>query len=133
MLDERALRRPTFSEGYPVRLADGQEWVFPKPRIRFRPRVGGDGRVEVAGGAGFGPEFDSSIDVLYGVVEAEGIEQLRIKFEMAIRLLRANYELTDAEIGGLVVYEPADPAAVERWQELERVLLGMPPKPSPAI
>jgi hypothetical protein len=132
MLDERSLRKPSFSAGYPVVLADGQAWTFPKPRIRFRPRIGSDGRVEVGGGAGFGPEFDASIDVLYGVVETDGIEQLRVTLEMAVRLLRSNYDLTNDDVATLIVYEPNDPEAMERWGELERVLIGISPKPLPA-
>jgi hypothetical protein len=131
-LDEKALRKPGFSEGYAVRLADGQEWTFPKPRIRFRPKIGPDGAVEVGGGPSFGPEFDQKLEVLYGVTEAEPIEQLRVKFEMAVRLLSANYELTAEQLGELIVLEPGDPASDERWDQLSRVLMGVAPKPLPA-
>ena len=37
-LDEKSLRKPGFSEGHQVILADGQEWTLPKPRIRFKPQ-----------------------------------------------------------------------------------------------
>jgi len=131
MLDERALRKPGFSEGYPVRLADGQDWVFPKPRIRFRPKIGPDGRVEV-GRTAFGPEFDASFDVLFGVTEAEPGEQMRVQFEMAVRLLSANYELTAEQLADLIVFEPGDEASDERWGQLSRALMGIAPKPSPA-
>jgi len=131
-LDERALRKPSFSDGHPVRLADGQDWVFPKPRIRFRPKIGPDGRVEVGGGPSFGPEHDAKLDVLYGVTEAEPVEQLRIKFEMAVKLLSANYELTAGQLADLIVLEPGDEASDERWEQLSRVLMGIAPKPSPA-
>jgi len=131
-LDENALRKPGFSEGYPVRLADGQDWTFPKPRIRFQPKIGADGRVEVGGGPSFGPEFDEKLDVLYGVTEAEPVEQLRVKFEMAVRLLSANYELTAEQLGDLIVLEPGDEASDERWDQLSRALMGIAPKPSPA-
>jgi hypothetical protein len=131
-LDEAAVRKSTFSEGYPVRLADGQDWTFPKPRIRFRPKIGPDGRVEVGGGPSFGPEFDGMLDTLFGVTEAEPVEQLRIKFEMAVRLLSANYDLTPDQLGELIVLEPGDEASDERWDQLSRVLMGIAPKPSPA-
>jgi hypothetical protein len=132
MLDERALRKPGFSEGYKVTLADGQEWTFPKPRIRFRPKIGPDGRVGVGGGPSFGPEYDGSMDVLFGIVEAEPIERLRVKFEMAIRLLQANYELTDSDLGELLELEPGDAANDERWKQITRVVMAISPKPSPA-
>ena len=76
MLDEKALRKPGFSEGYRVTLADGQEWTLPKPKIRFKPKVV-DGKVEVGGGPSFGPEFDQQLDILFGVVDVEPIERLR--------------------------------------------------------
>jgi hypothetical protein len=131
-LDEKALRKPTFSEGYKVTLADGQEWTFPKPRIRFRPRIGPDGRVEVGGGPSFGPEYDQQMDVLFGVVEAEPIERLRVKFEIAVRLLRANYELSDLDLGELLELEPGDAANDERWEQITRVVMAISPKPLPA-
>ena len=131
-LDELALRKPGFSPGYQVTLADGQDWTFPKPRIRFRPKIGTDGRVEVGGGPSFGPEFDGSLDVLFGVTEAEPFERLRVKFEVAVRLLSANYDLTPDQVGDLLVMEPGEPASDQRWEELTRITMGIAPKPLPA-
>ena len=92
LLDEKSLRKPGFSEGLKVILADGQEWTLPKPRIRFKPRIV-DGKVEIGGGPSFGPEFDDKLDILFGVAEADPAERLRVKFEVAVRLLAANYDL----------------------------------------
>jgi len=132
MLDEKSLRKPGFSDGYKVTLADGQDWTFPKPRIRIGPRVGPDGAVTVKRTA-FGPEYDESLDILFGVVEPENPgEYTRVKFEMAVRLLSANYDLTPAQLGELLTYEQGNPVDDERFEQLERVLLGVAPKPSPA-
>jgi len=131
MFDEVALRKPGFAEGYKVVLADGQEWTFPRPRLRFSPRLV-DGRVEVAGGPTFGPEYDAQLEILYGVTDTEPVEQLRIKFEMAVRLLSANYELTAEQLGELIVFEPGDEVSDERWDQLSRVCMGVAPKPLPA-
>jgi len=131
MLDEKALRKSTFSEGYRVTLADGQSYCLPKPKIRFKPRVV-DGKVEVAGGPSFGPEFDEQLDVLFGVVDVPPIERLRVKFEMAVRLLSANYDLKPEDFGELIVLEPDDQASDERWEQLTRAIMGIAPKPSPA-
>ena len=132
MLDEKALRRPGFSEGYKVVLADGQEWTLPKPRIRFKPRIV-EGRVEIGGGPCFGPEFDDRLDILFGITEAEPAERLRVKFEVAVRLLAANYNLTPANFAELIVLEPGDSASDERWEQLSNAIMGIAPKPSPAI
>lgn len=131
MRNETALRREGFTEGYKVTLADGQEWTLPKPKIRFKPKLV-DGKVEVGGGPSFGPEFDPQLDVLFGVVDAEPIERLRVKFEMAVRLLGANYDLTPDDFAELIVLEPDDPASDERWEQLTRAIMGIAPKPSPA-
>jgi hypothetical protein len=131
MRDERALRRPTFSEGYKVTLADGQEWTLPKPKMRFKPQIV-DGKVEVAGGPSFGPEFDEQLDVLFGVVDVEPIERLRVKFEVAVRLLSANYDLKPEDFGELIVLEPDDETSDQRWEQLTRAIMGIAPKPSPA-
>jgi hypothetical protein len=133
MLDEKALRRPGFSEGYPVVLADGQAWTFPRPRLRLRPKIV-DGQVEVAGGRTFGPEFDSKLDVLFGSSdeESDGWARLGVEFEVLTRLLMANYALADSDVGDLLVMEPGDPDSDERWRQLEELVLGAAPKPSPA-
>jgi hypothetical protein len=81
-LDERSLRKPGFSEGSKVTLADGQEWVLPKPRIRFKPRIV-DGKVEIGGGSSFGPEFDDKLDILLGVAEADLQEVLESSHDLS--------------------------------------------------
>jgi hypothetical protein len=131
MLDERSLRKPTFSEGYAVTLADGQDWTFPKPRIKLKPKIV-EGKVEIGGGPSFGPEFDHQLDILFGAVEADPVERLRIKFEMAVKLLSVNYDLKPDDYADLIVLEPGDPASDERWEQLSNVLLGIAPKRSPA-
>jgi hypothetical protein len=57
---------------------------------------------------------------------------LRVKFELAVSLLRSNYALTDDQIGELLVMEPGEETSDQRWDELTRVLMGIGPKPSPA-
>jgi hypothetical protein len=131
-LDERSLRKPGFSEGFTVTLADGQEWVLPKPRIRFKPRIV-DGKVEIGGGSSFGPEFDDKLDILFGVVLADPAERLRVKFEVAVRLLATNYRLEPDNFAELIVLEPGDPVSDDRWDQLCDAIMGIAPKPSPAI
>jgi hypothetical protein len=132
MLDEKALRKPTFVEGNKVKMADGQEWWLPKPRIRFKPRLV-DGQVEIGGGPSFGPELDDKVDILFSVSNADPAERLRVKFELAVRLLAANYDLKPDDFAKLIVLEPGDPASDERWQQLSGAIMGIAPKPSPVI
>lgn len=132
MLDEKALRKPEFSDGHKVVLADGQAWTLPKPRIRFRPKIV-DGKVEIGGGPSFGPEFDDKLDILFGVTQTDPAERLRVKFEVAVRLLAANYNLEPGDFAELIVLEPGDPVSDERWEQLCNAIMGIAPKPSPAI
>jgi hypothetical protein len=131
MLSEKELRKPTFSEGHAVTLADGQKWTFPKPRILLVPKIV-NGKVEIGGGATFGPEYDDQLDALFGTREVDPAERLRLQFEVAVRLLQSNYDLCDEEVSQLIVLELGDPASDERWEQLTDVLLGNAPKPSPA-
>ena len=131
-LDEKSLRKLTFSEGLKVTLADGQEWTLPKPRIRFKPRIV-DGRVEIGGGPSFGPEFDEKLDILFGITPGDPAERLRVKFEVAIRLLATNYDLEPDNFAELIVLEPGDPVSDDRWDQLCNAIMGIAPKPSPAI
>jgi hypothetical protein len=131
-LDEKSLRKPGFVEGIKVKLADGQEWMLPKPKLRFKPKII-DGRVEISGGPSFGPEFEDKLDVLFGVTDADPSERLRVKFEVAVRLLAANYNLEPDDFAELIVLEPGDAASDERWEQLSNAIMGIAPKPSPAI
>ncbi len=129
MLSERELRRPTFSEGSWVELGDGQQWCIPKSKIRFKPRLV-DGKIELGGGPTFGPEFDETMDVLFGVSEADGAEVARAKFEIACKLLLANYDIPFDDLADLVAWEPDDQGSDDRWDAMASTIMGLPPKPS---
>jgi len=134
MLDEKALRKPGFSEGYAIVLADGQAWTFPRPRLRLKPKVVG-GQVEVLGERIFGPEFDSKLNVLFssGDDDSDGWARLGVQFEVVTRLLMSNYSLAGTDVEDLLVMEPGDPGSDERWGQINELVLGASPKPSPAI
>lgn len=126
-LDEATLRTEGFTEGNWFVLADGQRWCFPRPRFRFKPKMI-DGKIDVVGQPTYGPEHDDKLDVLFGVTEADALEQWRVKFEMAVLLLQANYNLTVDQIGDLIVFVPGEPASDDRWENLTRAIMGIAPK-----
>lgn len=128
MLNETELRKPEWQEGHWTELADGQKWAFPRPKLKFKPSFI-DGKIEVGGGNSFGPEFDGNLDILWGIAECDAVEQLRVKFETAVRLLRCNYNLTDAQLSDLLAFEPEDPASKERFDAIGRIIRGQAPKP----
>lgn len=141
MLDEKALRRPEFSEdSVPVTLCDGQEWYLPVPPGEFFP-VTLDGDLDICGG--FGPEYDAKLQALADAAErlaeagaAAAGEQYqavnRAIMALGIDLLLRNYGLTIEQVATLLRYRPRDRANVEMWQAIGRTARGIvdPPKPS---
>ena len=86
---EHARRKPG-ARGRPVRLADGQPWLLAEPIYRPRP----EGLTT--------PDVDAAIEQFYErIVLGEEIA-LSDVLAAARSLIRANYELTDAEVAALV-------------------------------
>lgn len=133
MLDQKALRRDTFSEGYEVELWDKQMWTLPKPRLKFRPILGDDGSVSPGCKSGFGPEYDEKLDILNCVVEANNWDYLTVAFEVLVRLLLANYDLTQQDVSDLIMFDPEDEDNQEQWKPIIRAIRGLVPKPTPDI
>jgi hypothetical protein len=127
MLDEKALRSPSFTEGHSIVLADQQAWVFPTFKIRLRPKLV-DGKIKVAYRALSGTAVDSLIETLFGLDDSEGDERLRVEFEVAIGLLQSNYDLTFEQIADLIEMEAGSESSAERWSQIRNVVRGMPPK-----
>ena len=132
-LDEKLLRRPSFSEGYAIRLCDGQEWTFPKPWLRFVPKRKEDGMFGMAVENSYGPEYSSLVD-RYTTLEPgpDGdFDRLELRMHMAATLLIQNYDLSDDDLADLLAFEPDHQDNVSMWvNEIMRVLLGLAPKPS---
>jgi len=94
MVDEKALRLPTFVEGTRIGLANGQAWSLPDP-----PSYGED---------------DEHQALLRVIVEAEDEpERLRAELALTIFLLSRNYHLTSTDYTELLDYAPGDPALGE--------------------
>jgi hypothetical protein len=102
MVDEQALRSPTFEEGTRIRLADGQAWSFPDhPPYR---------------------EDDEHQLVLTAIGEAEDeSERLRAELALAILLLSRNYNLTPADFEAILGYAPDDPALGQMQQAVREL------------
>ena len=134
MFDEKALRKPGFAPGVSIKLGDGQEWTFRRPRIRWYPsRSGGTTKTRAAGANEFGPECDELLGVFFGDVESTVWDFPTARFELAIRLLEPNYDLTDEHFRELLWFERDDPASTEMWSAIGSVIAGNSPKPTPAI
>jgi hypothetical protein len=134
MFDEKALRKPTFAPGVEVKLGDGQEWTMRRPRIRWYPtRSNGATKTRATGSHELGPESDELLGVFFGDVESTTWDFPTARFELAIRLLEPNYDLTDEHYRELLWFERDDPASTEMWSAIGAVIAGNSPKPTPAI
>jgi hypothetical protein len=124
---ETAMRRPTFEPGIAIKLDDGQEWEFPRPRVKWRMVLREDVRV-LAGRTHFGPEFDEMRERL-NAAENDG-DYLMASFTVAAWLLRRNYDLTEAEALDLLAYDTEDEANQSAWESIYDVVWARAPKPS---
>jgi hypothetical protein len=130
-LDEQALRRPEFSAGVPIRLADGQTWHFPKPTIDLFPVVDRAGQVAVGGAASFGPEYDDLVEAFYRARSHSPADQLQALFALGVDLLGRNYLLAPEHFRGVLRFQAGHEAHETMWQEILDVALGASPKASP--
>jgi hypothetical protein len=90
-------RRPGAS-GVSVTLADDQAWLLARPS--YRPRQ--DGLTQ--------PAIDQPLDRIFEAVVLNEALSLGDLWEVARELLRANYELTDEELGRLLSVAPGSEA-----------------------
>jgi hypothetical protein len=56
-------------------------------------------------------------------------EYWSVRMTAAATLLLAHYDLTDEELGALLVWEAGDPASDERWDQIDEAILGVIPNP----
>lgn len=133
-LNEYELRTPLFEEGTPVKLADGQEWQFPKPRVRLVPANNDQGwktvLVRPDGGV-----FVGLMSKYEALGEDSTIASMAsLELAVAKHLLLANYELSEDQVGQLLQFgydEKADPEGSEIRQAVMGVVFGYSaPKPS---
>jgi len=124
MLNERESRKPGFSEGAKVVLADGQEWTLPKPRLVFFPARGDDGKYLTRMRLSYGREYDPVFADAFRA-ESEGDEEAVVsaKMTLACMLLCSNYELDGDDLAGLLEIHPEDADSVAWWTALNDAVL----------
>jgi hypothetical protein len=127
-MDETALRKPGFRDGPKVKLADDQEWTFPRPSFRVFPADGPDGQIVTGWRPTYGSAYDRLLEVFLGAARVTTDELFDMRFKAACDLLRRNYDLTTDQLAELLVYEEDDPASEARWGDIDGILVGSPPK-----
>jgi hypothetical protein len=135
MFDEKALRKPGFAPGVSVKLGDGQMYEMRSPRLRFyASRSGGKTKTVPTGVHELGPADDEILGVVFGDVESDTWDFPTARFELAIRLLEPNYNLTEEHYQALLWFERNNPESEEMWSAIMRVIAGNAgPKTTPAI
>jgi hypothetical protein len=129
-LDEADRRLPTFREGVPILLADGQSWHFPRPTIELFPTFDADGQVaDFDGRPSFGPDYDDKLESFYAA--EKGPSELKALMVLAVDLLGRNYRLGPIDFARLIRYRKEDEANRKMWQAIADTAQGNGPKPSP--
>lgn len=129
MLDELALRKPGFAEGYDIQLSDGQKWTFPRPRLKFFPARDLDGKIALGGGASYDDEYRQLVTAYFECDKDDLYKVWTFKVQIACHLLLLNYTLSDEALAGLLPVEFDDESNMDMWLTLTPILRGLPPKP----
>ncbi|QDV39692.1 hypothetical protein [Tautonia plasticadhaerens] len=104
MLDEKNQRRPDAVLGRPIRLADGQRWIFPDPPTRPGP-----GEDETGG-----LRESDYLAMVAEVAESDSQpDRLRNELALMIHLLTRNYDLEPADVKALLRFPEDDPGHAE--------------------
>jgi hypothetical protein len=128
-LDEASFRRPDFEDGTPIRLADGQEWIFPRPYIRFVPAEGEGGTLAFGGRRRtLGPAFDRFFGAM--IESDDETTQATAALNLAATMLLHNYDLDIGHIQTLLAYDPDSDESAAVWERIVDVAMGTSPKAS---
>jgi hypothetical protein len=124
MINEPSKRKPNFDErnSAPVILADGQTWHVPKPWLEIRPVFRRGRAVRAYPVLTCGPELDGLVEAM---AECEDLDsQVVAVASLAAHLLCWHYELTDAELDGLLCFRAADSASLSWLREVVAIATG---------
>ena len=131
---EPQFRRPNFdSDGPRVRLADGQEWTFPRVKLSHRLDAARGGLARTARVEGYLPESRAYTDALQDWL-AGGGDFYAKTLALAWQLLGLNYDLPGDAAGELFAFDEPESAeeAPPLVLALMPVLQGRRPKATSA-
>jgi hypothetical protein len=127
---EKRWRKPEAS-GIPITLADGEAWLFPRPKVGLSALVDSTGRPRFAQKStrSFGADYDALVDAF---IEADdGVNEAEALLALAVDLLGRNYDLAPSELVTLLPRWFDDDANQEMWRAIADAALGRAPKPTP--
>jgi hypothetical protein len=124
MLDEKAKRRECCdpANSVPVKLADGQEWLFPKPWLEIHASFAGGRPAGSYPIITAGPELDELVEAIGRCEDNAAV--LSGAATLGAHLLCRNYDLTDEDLDHLFAFRPADPTSWDWARELIGIATG---------
>jgi len=130
-LDVPSLKRPDFTPGREITLADGQKWTFPLPVIELVPDDN-DAGFKILAAAGEGDEYGRLYNRWYESDDL--IESVGAILGMARILLRRNYALETADLARILRVSLCewDEDGKAMFNAVRDVCTGRGPKPSAA-
>jgi hypothetical protein len=129
VLNEVELRTPEFTEGCRIKLADGQEWSFPRPHFRFWPSRDASGKIVVSARNTFDDEYRQLFMDYMNADRDDAYAMWTLKLQIACHLLLCNYAIPDDALGELLPVDFENETNQEMWMELGPILMGQLPKP----
>lgn len=130
-LDPESLKRPDFTPGRQITLADGQKWTFPLPVIEVVPDDENDAGVAIIA-YGDGGEYSRLYNRWYASDDL--IDSIGAVLGMARLLLRRNYALDTAQLATILRVSICewDEDGKAMFNAVRDVCTGRGPKPSAA-
>src|SRR3954454_25320840 len=93
----------------PIKLADGQEWYFPRPWLEIVPIFRDGKAVDRSKLLTCGPELDLLLESI--AEEEDPAREILAVITLGGFLLLRNYDLTDEELEEPSIYRPPYPAS----------------------
>jgi hypothetical protein len=119
VLDEKGLRRPECDErtSVAVRLADGNDWLLPKPFVEIHASFRGGKAEATFPVLTYGPELDALIEAVGECRDNAAI--LCGAATLGAYLVTRNYDLDDSQLDMLFAFRPGDPGS---WDWINAVM-----------
>lgn len=105
----------------PIRLADGQEWYFPRPMLELNPTFINGDVVHLTNCLTSGSELDLLIQMIAEASEPK--DQIAKIMTLGALLLLRNYDLTDDELSKLFILRIRDD--VDETQETRAQIMNV--------
>jgi hypothetical protein len=133
-IEEKSRRKPDFLGGQGLLMADGQDWIFPKPRVRFAPSDDSTGYTIVLDAGDGYQELINKYREVYDAPSSSIESRLSAEMAIGVFLLRRNYELTTQEMSGILQYaldEDTDPEGYRIRDQVLDLAFGHTPSSKP--